>query len=344
MTIRIIQVGLGGWGQNWAANVVSHYKGVEPVAWVEIDAETLQRAQQRLNLPEERCFTSFEAALETVETDAVLITASLGGHVPSALMALQADKHVLMEKPFAPSLQEALQVVELARQRGRVLMISQNYRYYPAPRVAAELVRDNELGPVGVVNLDFRKYSNKAPVENHRHYHIWHPLLVDMAIHHFDLMRMILGQEPRQITCQTYNPPWSKFVEPPAATATILFDGGTVVSYRGSWVSPGTPTNWAGEWNMECERGEIVWTSRGEQPEKVLLRPLDKRTRSVELPTLEYTDRSGSLDAFVRAIETGEEPETSGRDNLKTIALMFAAVASANAGQPVDIPSPEGLS
>lgn len=343
MTIRIIQVGLGGWGQNWAANVVARYKGVEPVALVEIDAATLQNAQQRLNFAEERCFTSLETALETVEADAVLVTASLGGHVPSARLALQANKHVLMEKPFAPTIEEAVELIKLARQRERIFMISQNYRFFPAPRAVAEVMRNNELGSVGVVNIDFRRYDNLAPVETHRHYHIWHPLLVDMSIHHFDLMRMILGQEPRRITCQTYNPSWSHFDEPPAGTATIEFDGGAIVSYRGNWVSPGVQTNWSGEWHMECEGGEIIWTSRGEQPEKVLLRPFEKRARSVKLPALEYTDRSGSLDAFVRAVHEGKEPETSASDNLKTIALMFAAVEAADSGKPVDIPNPDAL-
>ena len=129
--LRIIQVGLGNWGQSWAKNVVAQNPDVETTAWVEIDAPTLQAAQQRLQLPAHRCFTSFDEALNTVEADTVLITASLPGHVPSAETALRARKHVLIEKPFAPSVAEAERLVELAQQQGKTLMVSQNYRFFP---------------------------------------------------------------------------------------------------------------------------------------------------------------------------------------------------------------------
>ena len=89
---------------------------------------------------------------------------------------------------------------------------------------------------------------------------------------------------------------------------------------------------------MECDRGEIVWTSRDDPaPDHVSIRPLGKHPRSVQLPEVALTDRQGSLKAFVRAICTGQEPECSGRDNLHTLGLMFAAVESATSGLPVSL-------
>lgn len=340
MALRLIQVGLGGWGQNWFREVISSSQAVEPVAWVEIDAETLNQAQQHLGLPSKSCFLHLEEALETVQADAVLITASLPGHVPGARAALRAQKHVLLEKPFAPTLAEGLELVELAAQQDRILMISQNYRFYPAVRKVSELVRDQVLGQVSSVSIDFRRFANAAPVATHRQYRIWHPLLADMTIHHFDLLRAVLGQEPRQVICQTWNPGWSNFVEPPAASLLMTFDGGTVVNYRGSWISQGSPTNWAGDWSMDCEQGEIAWTSRGESPDQVLLRRSGQSPRALPLPTLEYRDRSGSLNEFAQACQTGTYPECSGRDNLKTLALLLAAIESANSGSQVTISDP----
>lgn len=339
MTIRLIHVGLGGWGQNWSESVVAPNKDVETVAWVEIVDEVMVAAQKKLGLPPERCFASLDEALTKVEADAVLITANLPGHVPSAVTALQAGKHVLLEKPFAPTIAEAQKVVDLAEEHKKILMISQNYRFAPAVKAVTKLIKQKDLGRVGSVSLDFRRYANIAPFETTKHYKIWHPLLVDMSIHHFDLMRMVLDQEPVEISCVTSNPHWSRFVEPPTATATIVFDGGAVVSYRGSWVSMGPETNWGGDWCVECGQGEIVWTSRGEQPESVKLRPLGKPSSSLSLSEdTTPRDRSGSLEAFVLAVKTNTQPATSGRDNIKTLALMFAAVESASAnGQPVAI-------
>lgn len=337
MAIRLIQVGLGGWGQNWFRDIVFRSKAIEAVAWVEIDALALAGAQARLKLPPERCFLSLEDALAAVPADAVLITASLAGHVPAARTALLAGKHVLVEKPFAPTLAEAEDLVHLAEQCQRILMVSQNYRFGEASQKARALVRQQVLGPVSSVAIDFRRSANTAPVANHRHYQLWHPLLVDMAIHHFDLMRFVLGQEPVLVMGKTWNPSWSNFVEPPAATLTVVFAGGTIVSYRGSWISQGPTTDWCGEWAMDCERGQIVWTGRGELPDKVQLRPSGQRLRAVRLPTLELVDRSGSLQAFVEAVESGVLPESSGRDNLKTLALMFAAIQATESGLPVTI-------
>ena len=89
---------------------------------------------------------------------------------------------------------------------------------------------------------------------------------------------------------------------------------------------------------MECARGEIVWTSRDDPtPDHVSIRSLRKRARSVQLPEVALRDRHGSLQAFVQAISTGQEPESSGRDNLHTLALTLAAVESATSGLPVSL-------
>lgn len=339
MTLKVIHVGLGGFGQDWAHRIVAKNEDIETTAWVEIVPEALADAQQKLNLPAERCFTSLEEALQTVSADAVLITASLPGHVPSARAALLANKHVLMEKPFAPTVAEAQELVELAEQRGRILMISQNYRFAPAVKAVVKQMEQQTIGRVGNVNIDFRRYDNTNPVETNRHYHIWEPLLVDMTIHHFDLMRVVIGQEPVQVLCKTWNAPWSKYDEPAEGAMTITFDGGAVVNYRGSWVSTGPQTNWAGEWHMEGEKGELAWTSRGELPDELSLHLLGAKTQpeQIALAPLHLDDRHGSLAAFVEAVQTNTAPETSGRDNLKTLALMFAAIESAKTGLPVTI-------
>src|SRR5437868_407284 len=199
MTIRLVQVGMGGWGRNWATNVIQQSEDVELVACVDMDEGMLVRAQQLLDLSPERYFPTLESALASVEADAVLITASLPAHVRLALEALNAGKHVLLEKPFAPTVAEAQQVVETAAQRERVLMISQNYRFFPAVQAVRALLREGRLGSIGSVTLDFRRYRNAAPPEGHRHYQLRQPLLTDMAVHHFDLMRVVLGQEPCQV-------------------------------------------------------------------------------------------------------------------------------------------------
>ena len=338
--LRIIQAGMGGWGRDWAKNVLQRDDQVALLACVDADAASLALARKKLDPPAHGYFESLTDALAATDAEAVLITANLPGHVPLAVEALNAGKHVLLEKPFAPSMAEARRVVELAAERDRVLMISQNYRFFPAVQAARDLVRSGSLGEVGSVSLDFRRYANTAPREGHRHYTLHQPLLADMSIHHFDLMRAVLGQEPVEVACYAWNPAWSNFDEPAAAAATISFDGGAVVSYRGSWVSPGPQTAWAGEWRIECAGGEIAWTSRdnrGARVDRVTVRPLGMRPRRLELPTQMPIDRAGSLRAFAQAVATGEQPESSGLDNLGSIALTYAAIEAATTGLPVPV-------
>ena len=175
MVIRLVQVGMGSWGRNWAVNVIRRSEDVALVGCVELDAELLVQAQQLLNMPAERCFQTLPSALTAIEADAVLITASLPAHVPIALEALDAGKHVLLEKPFAPTLVEAQQVVEMAANRNRVLMISQNYRFFPAVQTVTELIREEKLGSIGSVTIDFRRYKNSSEASDHRYHQVWQP-------------------------------------------------------------------------------------------------------------------------------------------------------------------------
>jgi predicted dehydrogenase len=339
--LRIVQVGMGFWGRDWARFVIPEVPGVELVGCVDSDARALALTQQLTSMGPDRCFSSLEAALEATRPDAVLNTTTLPGHAPISTAALEAGAHVLVEKPFTDSLDCAKELVELAAAKGRTLMVSQNYRFFPAVRTVAQFVREGSLGDLYQVAIDFRRNDPSPPFPRRRH-HVAdeQPLLIDMAIHHYDLLRLILAGEAESVSCAVSNPAWSGFHGPPAAIGSILFENGVSVSYRGSWISAANQTAWAGEWRMEFERGHLSFTSRGEDNvllDKVVVKPRRGKARKLELPTLAHIDRAGALAEFASALRAGREPETSGRNNLGTIALMAAAVESAGRGQWVPV-------
>ena len=327
--LRLLQIGMGGWGRSWAESVVPKLKTVKAVAWVDTNPDALKAARNALKLAKKSCFASLQAALEVSEIDAVLITASAVVHAPIAIEALKAGLHVLVEKPFALTLGDAQAVIDVARVQKRTVMVSQNYRFQPAPQLVAQLVRDQTLGQVGVVQVDFRR-NNMHPSPDMPHLQWTQPLLLDMAIHHFDLMRFILQQDALELYANAWNPVWSLYRDPASATVNIGFENNTAVNYRGSWVSPSPVTPWAGEWKLECEHGEISFSSRDNHaPDTVKIRKFGKRERKLELPNLEFVGRVGSLNAFVEAIRTGTEPATSGRDNIKSLQLSLESIRSA---------------
>ncbi|MEM8532862.1 MAG: Gfo/Idh/MocA family oxidoreductase [Chloroflexota bacterium] len=340
--VRIIQVGMGGWGQDWMKRVLMKEVEAHTVAHVDTSPVVLQQFQQQFKQPKDICFETLETAFASVDAEAVLITAALPAHVPTVLAAIEAGKHVLVEKPFAPTLAEAQQLVDTAQKHNRILMVSQNYRFFPAVQAVTTLLKEKPLGAIGTIHVNFRFNMGAFLSDDHRYFTSFQPLLADMAIHHFDLMRLTLGQNATQVSCVTWKPSWSKFRDPSTAAATITFDDGICVNYRGSWDSTGTATQWAGEWNIECADGEITWSSRvsGEDMsgDWVKIQRADAEPETVALPTMSTVDRVGSLTAFANAIRSGQPPTCSGYDNLGSIALMNTAIESSKTGTTLDVP------
>jgi predicted dehydrogenase len=338
--LRVLQVGLGGWGRDWAQRIIPEVAEVDVVGYVDPDPNALARLRDAAPAASERCFLTLEHAIESTKPDAVLVTATLPGHAPVTRAALGAGLHVLVEKPFAETTDVARQLVDLAAAQRKVLMVSQNYRFFPAARKVAQLVSEARLGKLHEVSIDFRRYSPGTVNGRGRHHFEDQPLLVDMSIHHFDLLRLILDREPESIYCEAWNPGWTGFSGPSVAVASIDFGGDIVVSYRGSWVSTGPVTPWSGEWRMDFEHGQVLWTSRdddGARRDRVVLHKPDHKPRVIALPAMSQTDRWGTLTEFVHAVREGREPECSGRDNLGTLGLVAAAVESAARREPVEI-------
>ncbi len=342
-SLRVLQVGLGPHGRNWAARVIPEIEEVDLVGYVDSDPRALEALREMVKVQAELCFESLNEAIAATQPQAVLITTALPGHVPVTEAALEAGLHVLVEKPFAPSLAAAQHLVDKAAARGLVLMVSQNYRFFGAPRAIAALVGESALGKLFQVSIDFRRYSPTLPNARGRHQIEEQPLLADMSIHHFDLLRLILNREPERIYCEAWNPEWARYGGPSVAVASIVFQGGVVVSYRGSWISAGPITPWAGDWRLEFENGEVTWTAReddGVAHDKVVVRPRTGKGRTVTLPVVRWTGPWGTLTEFAKAIQTGREPESSGRYNLGSLALMQAAAESAARRELVAIARP----
>src|SRR5260370_2740080 len=146
--MRLLAVGMGRIGRYWVERVLPLVREVELAGVADVDRAALAIVQERLGLPAERCHTSPEAALDATRPDAVLVATTLDGHSAIARAALQAGCHVLTEKPFAPGLSEARALVDLARARALTLMVSQNYRFSPAPRAVADRLRPGRRVPL----------------------------------------------------------------------------------------------------------------------------------------------------------------------------------------------------
>lgn len=291
------------------------------------------------------CFDSIPAAARVVEGDAVLVAVPPALHAPLALEALDCGLHCLLEKPFATTLADAREVVERAESLGRVVMVSQQYRHRPGARAVARLVATRALGGIGAVNI---RFADEIATRGFQH-ELDEPLLLDMAIHHFDLVRGVLGLEPVRVQATSSNPSWSDFRGNAAASAVLETADGVAVTYTGTLAPRGVTTGWDGVWDILCEGGAIHW--RGNE---VLARPLARpfhakvlrrvlgrewKGKRVRPARLAFPDRLGTLAELASAVRLGSEPEPSGRDNLRSLALVLAAIESAGRRAAVDVSS-----
>ncbi|MEZ4618271.1 MAG: Gfo/Idh/MocA family oxidoreductase [Caldilineaceae bacterium] len=144
---------------------------------------------------------------------------------------------------MADTRQSAQDIVDVANRSGILHMVTQNYRYKPPLQTLKQALESGVCGEIGAVHVEFFKGPHFGGFREEMPY----PLIIDMSIHHFDLMRFLLSSDPVALYGRSWNPSWSWFKGDASASVTLNFAGGVIVSYDGSWCSQGrrpigTPT------------------------------------------------------------------------------------------------------
>lgn len=329
--MRLLQIGLGGFGRSWL-EIARTAPEIVLVGAVDPDPAARERARTATDLPAKALFPTLGDALAGPPFDAVLLATPPATHHPIGLAALAAGKHVLVEKPLATTLPDAQTLVAAADAAGRVLMVSQNYRFRPPARAMQAVVASGAVGRLLSVKIAHRRNTRTLFGEGNFRYAMAHPLVIDMAIHHVDLLRMIVGQEVVSLDARGWRVPDSPYAHDPAVAALLTLDGGASVRYDGDWATHDAETSWNGDWEILGEDGILRWTGdpANALTGAVTLRRWGGSAEPVAQPSLAFVDRAGTLDAFRRAVADGAEPETSGRDNLGSLAVVLAMAAAVN--------------
>ncbi|WP_432855092.1 Gfo/Idh/MocA family protein [Amycolatopsis sp. CA-161197] len=336
--MKIIQVGLGAWGQSWL-DVVSGHDRWSLAAVVDSDQAARERASARHGIPaHERLF---EALRAHPDAGAVLVLVPPEAHAAVSIEAMAAGRDVLIEKPLAASLPDARAIVETANKHSRIAMVSQNYRFKRAARTVNRLITQGVIGDVQQITITYRK---NPPFEGFR-LEMPEPLLIDLAIHHFDLLRGVTGLNCHEVRARTWNPSWSQFKGNSSALVEFDLDNGARAVYTGFWSSYGRHTSWDGDWTIEGSAGSITWadnevTVRFANIFDTTFLPgaLERGgVMHVDLDRLGAEERPAVLDAFADAVTHRTTPETSADDNIRSLELVLAAVSSAgDNGVPID--------
>jgi Predicted dehydrogenases and related proteins len=325
--LRVVQVGCGSIAAVWL-QAAQPLREIELVACVDVDASAAKARRDEF-APEAEVGTDAAKTIGELRPDVVFNCTRPEGHHEVSRAALRAGAHVLSEKPLAVTLAQGRDLVDEAAKAHRVLMVAQNYRFRAAPRKVREVLASGLIGHVTTMTCD---YFDALHFGNFRE-RMEHPLLVEMAIHHFDLARFFGADEPTRVDCCEWNPAGSWYRQGANAFATFQFASDLVFSYRGSWCAEGRATSGSGEWRFCGTKGTLTWDGAQKIEAETVARAGGFRSelqrREFLVPAATGGDESHRevMREFVACVRSGRQPETSAQDNVRSLAMVSAALA-----------------
>jgi predicted dehydrogenase len=339
--IGILLCGLGWWGLNWLKNIQSN-RNYRLVGIVDADPARLQVAQRQFGMSQSLCFGDVSEAIRAVHPDAVAVVVSPDRHGEIIRAAVKSGVHILSEKPFAKDLQEAKDFLRLHnRHRNLQFIINQNYRSRDCIALLRKLILNGKIGEVG-----FFIYSHQQTVRipGYR-LEMPSPVLDDMSIHHFDLMRYLTNRDFEEIYAQEDTVNWTWFRGKPVFYAKVTMTGNVSGIYCGSWASEGKIGSWNGNIQIFGSKGCLELTDDG----TVLFYKKHKVDDSllgtcisgqqITPAKAKYAELQYTLQSFKRALHDGVRADTDVEDNIKSFAAVVAAKQSISSRSPVRIES-----
>ena len=330
--LRMIVVGSGR-GKSHARSCLGRPDTFELVGLVDIDAQRLEAAIRDLELPDHLAYTSYPQALEGSDCDGVVIATWARTHDELVEAAIEAGKHVMVEKPFTLQLAPAKRLTEMAEARGLKIVVTQQWRYLPGQRTVRRLMAEGTYGePQTGHMLTYKARGGEYPDSEHSQ--LW-----QMTVHEIDSLIAMVNRRVVEVYGHSYRPPTTTWNRESTATAEITFDNGArfvIVSTSDARVN-------SAEFRAECERGAVVLHSpRGFGGPETLLIGTDREAGLNEAEIDPDFTGSRQLDQHVAAtfadwVNGGPEPETSGRNNLLVLATLNAVIESGESGRAVRV-------
>ena len=325
MPIRMIHIGVGGRGK-WPVRSIALRDDYESVALVDIDEGSLAEARAVSGLDGDRCFSSIHAALRAVDADAVVIITPPDLHAGQCLEAVEAGKHVLVEKPFTKKLHLAREIVAAADERGLRVAVCQNKQFIQTRYTIHRLVVEETLGrPCFGLMTQFGWRPGTHHSGDDVHSYLW-----ERGIHDLDAIAFMMDSTPTRVWAHDFNPPWSPYKGGSGLHGFIEFENGATFGLLCTFASRSRGSSL----QIDFEGGSV--SEVGGQLK--LMRPGSTEPESLEL---EQVDASESilLDGFAAFINRGIEPSFSGRNNLVTVAMVEAMGVSSGQGEVIDLPA-----
>ena len=319
MIMKDLRFGVIGWGY-WGPKIARNLDSL-PHATVAIVADTdaHRLAKLEVNQPWIQTTTLLEEFFRS-DVDAIVIATPVSTHFQLAREALLHGKHVLVEKPLTASVTEAEELVALAQEQQRFLMVGHTFEYNPAVNELRKLIQNGDLGKIYCIELErlnLGLFRNDINV-------IW-----DLAPHDLSILLYLLNQKPTQIKVQAHAHVQRNIHD--VAHLDLEFDDGMNAHIHVSWLHP-----------SKVRRVTVIGDSRMAVYDDVntaeMLKIYNKgadvhadpvvsyRYGAITIPHIDWMEPLHlECEDFANAIRTGTQPRANGGVGLEVVRILAAA-------------------
>jgi predicted dehydrogenase len=319
-------IGYGYWGPNLVRNF-AEVPGSRMVSVCDFNPSRLTAAQARY--PGIKTTTSVPELINDPAVDAVVIATPVSSHFELAFAALEAGKHVLVEKPLTATSEQGRRLIEEADRRGLTLMVDHTFVYNGAVRKVRGLVASGELGKIyyyDSTRINLGLFQHDVNV-------LW-----DLAVHDLSIMDFLLSERPRAVSATGL----SHLPNQPENIAylTMFFDNRLIAHIHVNWLSPvkvrrtliGGSSKMVVYDDLEpsekikvYDRG-ITLKDRDEGLRQMLI---GYRTGDMYAPQFEMAEalRTEAIH-FLNCIDSGERPVSDAESGLRVVRILEAACRS----------------
>ena len=327
--VGVAVIGAGYWGPNLVRNVQATPQ-LRLVSLCDVDLDRAKAVLGRYSTV--RATSSLEEVLADPEVHAVAVATPAGTHLEVAMAAIEAGKHVLVEKPLASSFADGLKLVTAAEERGLVLMLDHTFCYTPVVRRLRELVHQGELGDilyVDSVRINLGLVQSDIDV-------LW-----DLAPHDLSILDAVLppGVTPAAVSAHGSDP--ANLGRACVAYLSVQLSSGAIAHAHLNWLSPTKirttiigGSRRTAVWNDLDPTQPLAVYDRGvDWPDGTEDRRVSYRIGDMVAPALPRGEALRAVMAeFAAAITEGRPALTDGRSGLRVLAQLEAASASLVAG------------
>ena len=338
--LRVAIIGCGSIARNRHLGEFNNHQEVEIVAVCDIVASRVEETAQEYNA---KAYTSYEALLENETLDAVSVCLPNYLHAPVSIAALNAGCHVLCEKPMATSREEAQQMIDVAKQNDKKLMIAHNQRFVPSHVKARELIASGEIGRI----YSFRTAFGHGGPEGwsidgadswfFKKEEAFIGAMGDLGVHKSDLLRYLLGEEFVEV---------ASFIESNAKENSDVDDNAVCILKSETGVIGTLAASWAyaaKEDNSTIIYGENAILRIEDDPDfSLIVQYKNGEVINYELGGIQSNEAGGQttthvIDHFVDAIIQDTEPLINGEEGMKSLEVILGALESMETKQITQI-------